>query len=195
MQAICFLFVSGAGQAHGAGAQGPPGGPGAYRFEHLTVNQGLSHSDAMAVALLHNRGQLREYYQRQLLLEPTQVSIPEAAKVFLEGAMKIVESHLDDSAFTVPLLVKEMGMSQSVFYRRIKGIAGQSVVEFIRDVRLKRAAQLLAGSQLRISEIAYRVGIDDSKYFREAFRKIYNMSPSEYARLHRPAARAAPADA
>ncbi len=140
---------------------------------------------AKALALLSNRGKLREYYQRQLLLEPTQVVIPDAEKQLLERAMRIVEANLDNPDFGVPVLVREMGMSQSVFYRRIKGITGQSVAEFIRDVRLKRAAQLLATSELRISEIASQVGFEDSKHFREAFRKIYSLSPSEYAKEHR----------
>ena len=76
-------------------------------------------------------------------------------------------------------------MSQSVFYRRMKGVTGKSASEFIRDVRLKRAAQLLAGSSYRISEIGYMAGMDDPKNFRKAFHRIYQMSPSSYARQHR----------
>ena len=78
-------------------------------------------------------------------------------------------------------------MSQSVFYRRIKSLTGQTVVEFIRDVRMKRAAQLLAHTQLRVSEVAFQVGIEDAKYFRQTFQKIFHVSPSEYAKQHRQA--------
>ena len=137
------------------------------------------------ITLLQNRDKMREYYQRQILLEPTEVTVPDADKAFLEKAMRIAEANLAEPEFNVQVLVREMGMSQSVFYRRLKGITGQSVIEFIRDVRMKRAAQLLAHTQLRISEIAYQVGIDDSKYFRKTFQKIYNMAPSEYAKQHR----------
>jgi AraC-like DNA-binding protein len=86
-----------------------------------------------------------------------------------------------------------MAMSQSVFYRRIKSITGQTAVEFIRDVRLKRAAQLLAQTTMRVSEIAFEVGIEDAKYFRKAFQKLYSLTPSDYARQHRAGAGAAPA--
>ncbi|MDJ1495252.1 two-component regulator propeller domain-containing protein [Cytophagaceae bacterium DM2B3-1] len=140
---------------------------------------------AKADAILRNRLKLRTYYQRQILLEPTEVVIPDEDKQFLEKAMKIVESRLSEQEFNVQILVQEMGMSQSVFYRRIKSITGQTVVEFIRDIRMKRAAQLLAHTTLRISEIAFEVGIEDNKYFRQSFQKIYNMTPSEYAKLHR----------
>ncbi|WP_022824503.1 hybrid sensor histidine kinase/response regulator transcription factor [Hymenobacter norwichensis] len=140
---------------------------------------------AKVAALLRNRRKLHEFYQRQILLEPTEIVVADADRQFLETAMSVVERHLDDSEFSVQVLVKEMAMSQSVFYRRIKSITGQTAVEFIRDVRMKRAAQLLANTQLRVSEVAFQVGIEDAKYFRKAFQKIYTLSPSEYAKQHR----------
>ena len=143
---------------------------------------------AKASALLRNRGKLREYYQRQLLLEPTEIVIADADRTFLEQAMRAVEQHLDDPAFGVQVLASDMCMSQSVLYRRVKQITGQTTVEFIRDVRMKRAAQLLTHSQLRISEIAFQVGVENVKYFRKTFQKIYGMAPSEYAKQHRPEA-------
>jgi AraC-like DNA-binding protein len=85
----------------------------------------------------------------------------------------------------VPLLVREMGMSPSAFYRQLKAITGQSVIGFTGDVRMKRAAQLLIDSSLRVSEITEQVGIDDLKYFRKTFQSVYTASPSEYARQHR----------
>jgi signal transduction histidine kinase/ligand-binding sensor domain-containing protein/CheY-like chemotaxis protein/AraC-like DNA-binding protein len=142
---------------------------------------------AKVAALLRNRRQLREYYQRQLLLEPTEVIIPDADRLFLEQAMRLVEAHLTDPALSVGVLADALCMTQSVLYRRLKSITGQTVVEFIRDVRMKRAAQLLAQSGLRISEVAFEVGVENVKYFRKTFQKIYGMAPSEYARQHRPA--------
>ncbi len=140
---------------------------------------------AKVTGLLQNRMKLREYYHRQILLEPGEVAIPDADKQFLEKAMQIVEGQLQEPDFNVQMLVQEMGMSQSVFYRRLKSITGQTVVEFIRDVRMKRAAQLLAGTNIRVSDVAYQVGIEDVKYFRKMFQKLYNVPPSEYARQFR----------
>ena len=153
---------------------------------------------AKATTLLRNRQKLHEYYQRHILLEPTEIVVADADRKFLESAMAVVEQHLVDPEFSVQVLVKEMAMSQSVFYRRIKGITGQTAVEFIRDVRMKRAAQLLAQTQMRVSEVAFEVGVEDAKYFRRMFQKIYNLSPSEYAKQHRhngAAATPAPEDA
>ncbi len=140
---------------------------------------------AKVTGLLQNRMKLREYYHRQILLEPGEVVIPDADKQFLEKAMQIVESQIQEPDFNVQMLVQEMGMSQSVFYRRLKSITGQTVVEFIRDVRMKRAAQLLASTNIRVSDVAYQVGIEDVKYFRKMFQKLYNVPPSEYAKQFR----------
>ena len=140
---------------------------------------------AKVATILRNRRKVNEFYQRQLLLEPNEIVIPEADKLFLEKAMKAVEDNLAEPEFNVQALLKEMGMSQSFFYRRIKSLTGQSAVEFIRDVRLKRAAQLLSASTLRVSEVAYQVGFQDLKHFRTIFQKNYGMPPSEYAKQHR----------
>ncbi|WP_234733883.1 hybrid sensor histidine kinase/response regulator transcription factor [Tellurirhabdus bombi] len=140
---------------------------------------------AKTMAMLQNRFKLRTYYQRQILLKPTEIVIPDEDKQILEKAMKVVENRLHEPAFSVQSLVQEMGMSQSAFYRRIKSITGQTVVEFIRDVRMKRAAQLLSSTTQRVSEIALQVGVEDIKHFRQSFQKTFNQSPSEYARQHR----------
>jgi signal transduction histidine kinase/ligand-binding sensor domain-containing protein/DNA-binding response OmpR family regulator len=158
-------------------------GMGADEYMSKPFNPALL--QAKAEALLRNRRKLHEFYQRQILLEPTEIVVADADREFLETAMAVVERNLDNSEFSVQVLVKEMAMSQSVFYRRIKGITGQTAVEFIRDVRMKRAAQLLAHTTMRVSEVAFEVGIEDAKYFRKAFQKIYVLSPSEYAKQHR----------
>ncbi|PAC27077.1 hypothetical protein BWI92_24480 [Flectobacillus sp. BAB-3569] len=138
--------------------------------------------NAKIASILQNRSQLRSYYQKQILLEPSLPDIPDETKALLEKAMAIVEANLTNQDFTVQTLVKDMGMSQSAIYRQIKSITGQSLVEFIRDIRLKRAAQLLSNGNLRVTEVAMLVGIEDMKYFRKMFQQTYNVSPSEYAK-------------
>lgn len=135
-------------------------------------------------SLLINRRKLREYFQRQILMEPTTSGIPDTDREFIRNAMEIVENNLINKQFGVQSLVSESGMSQSAYYRKLKNITGQSVVEFIRDVRLKRAAQLLVTGRFRVTEVMDMVGIEDYKYFRSAFQKLYNVSPSEYAKSH-----------
>jgi signal transduction histidine kinase/DNA-binding response OmpR family regulator/sugar lactone lactonase YvrE len=164
-------------------------GMGADEYMSKPFNPVLLH--AKADALLRNRRKLHEYYQRQVLLQPTELVVADADREFLEKAMGVVEQNLENADFGVPVLVKEMAMSQSVFYRRIKSITGQTAVEFIRDVRLRRAAQLLAQTTLRPAEIATKVGLEDPRYFRQTFQKLFGLSPTEYAKQHRATSEAA----
>jgi signal transduction histidine kinase/ligand-binding sensor domain-containing protein/DNA-binding response OmpR family regulator len=155
---------------------------GADEYMAKPFNQSILH--AKITSILQSRYLLKEYYHRQILLKPTEIVLPDAERQLLEKAMRIIEANLQDSDFNVPILVREMGMSQSAFYRQIKAITGQTLVEFITDVRMKRAAQLLSTGKLRISEVAVQVGMDDLNYFRKTFQKIFNLSPSDYAKQH-----------
>jgi signal transduction histidine kinase/ligand-binding sensor domain-containing protein/DNA-binding response OmpR family regulator len=131
---------------------------------------------------LENRKKAQEYFHKQILVEPSKAIIPDADKVFIETTMKIIEDNLTNEQFNVQVLVKESNMSQSAFYRKLKVLTGQSVIEFIKDVRLKRAAQLLATKQYRVAEVASMVGMEDLKNFRNSFQKLYGVSPSEYGK-------------
>jgi AraC-like DNA-binding protein len=83
------------------------------------------------------------------------------------------------------LQVEEMGkvvnMSRTTLYRKIKALTGQSVIEFIRGVRLKRAAQFLARNEYTVNEVAYMVGFSDVDYFRKCFKQEFGKTPKEYA--------------
>jgi signal transduction histidine kinase/ligand-binding sensor domain-containing protein/DNA-binding response OmpR family regulator len=135
-------------------------------------------------ALLQNRKKLRELFQRQLVTEPKETELEDADLNFLREAMSIIEDNLTNKQFGVQSLVQSSGMSQSAYYRKLKNLTGQSVVEFIRDVRMKKAAQLLTTGKFRITEVMEQVGIEDYKYFRTAFQKLYHVSPSEFAKNH-----------
>jgi AraC-like DNA-binding protein len=71
-------------------------------------------------------------------------------------------------------------MSQSALYRKLKALSGFTIAEFIRGIRLKKAAQLLRSQSYTISEIAYMVGFNDLKHFRNSFKEQYKVSPSDY---------------
>jgi signal transduction histidine kinase/ligand-binding sensor domain-containing protein/DNA-binding response OmpR family regulator len=139
---------------------------------------------ARANMLVGNREKLRQYYRQNLLLQPSEVAIPDADREFLEKAMQLVEANLTEPHFSAQWLFQEMGMSRSVFFRRIKGITGQSVIEFINDVRMKKAAQLLRTGSLRVAEVCELVGLEDPRYFRKAFQQLHGLTPSAYLKKH-----------
>jgi ligand-binding sensor domain-containing protein/signal transduction histidine kinase/CheY-like chemotaxis protein/AraC-like DNA-binding protein len=130
--------------------------------------------------LLISREAMREKYSKQVMLMPKKVDIESPDEKFLDKFMKIIEENMEDTDFNVSFVVDEIGMSQTVLYKKIKALTGLSIADFIKSVRLKRAAQLLGENKLRISEVAYRIGFNNRKYFSQEFRKQFGKSPSDY---------------
>ncbi|MFY0599841.1 MAG: response regulator [Cyclobacteriaceae bacterium] len=125
------------------------------------------------------KGQLLN--KNTLNIEPKNVKIPASDQDFLDKAIAIIQKNISNSEFFVDDLGREMGLSRMQLYRKLKALIGQSANEFIRFIRLKRAAQLLDQGTLNISEITYEVGFNDLKYFRDCFKKQYGVSPSDYS--------------
>lgn len=99
---------------------------------------------------------------------------------FLQRAIEILEQHISDPDFTARELAKNLGMSRAHLNRKLKGLTGQKTTEFIRFVRLKRAAELLRQKYGTVSEIAYESGFNHLSYFARCFKEQYGVAPSEY---------------
>ena len=98
----------------------------------------------------------------------------------VEKAIKYVEDNISRSELSVEELSSELGMSRVHLYKKLLQITGKTPIEFIRTIRLKRAAQLLRESQLYVSEIAYEVGFNNPKYFSKYFKDEFGVLPSAY---------------
>lgn len=112
--------------------------------------------------------------------EPQSIAITSLDEKLIERAVGYVEENMSRADLSVEELAAEMGMSRVHLYKRLKQITGKTPIEFIRLLRLKRAAQLLRESQLNISEIAYRCGFNNPKYFSRYFKDEFGVLPSVY---------------
>ena len=130
--------------------------------------------------LLSIREKLKEKYGRIVSLQPTHEALVDPDDRFLQRLMKILEDNIENSEFNVSSLVREIGMSRPVLFRKTKMLTGLSVIDLIRNVRLKKSLMLLKQKKLSISEIAFTVGFNDPKYFSKSFRSQYGKSPSQY---------------
>lgn len=93
----------------------------------------------------------------------------------------MIEEHIDNSEYNVEQLSADMGMSRMNLYRKLQAITGQTPTEFIRTIRLKRAAQLLQDGKLNVSEVADRVGFSSSSYFTKCFKEQFGVLPTQYS--------------
>ncbi len=131
--------------------------------------------------LLIMRNSLREKYSKELILKPSNISISSPDERFLHKAIKLVEKNIDDSDLDIEKFVTQIGVSRMQLYRKIAALTNMTVKEFINDIRLKRAAQLIRENKLTISEVSYSVGFNDISYFGKCFRKKFGMSATVYA--------------
>lgn len=107
-------------------------------------------------------------------------SLTTADERLIDHAMKYVEDNISRSDFSVEELSRHLGMSRVHLYKKLLAITGKTPIEFIRVIRLKRAAQLLCESRQNISEIAFKVGFNNPKYFSKYFKEEYGVLPSVY---------------
>ena len=99
---------------------------------------------------------------------------------FLEKLIGLIEQHIDDAEYNIDQFSSDCGMSQAQLYRKIKAITGFTPFEFIKYTRLKKASRMLQDKDVRVNEIAYKVGFKDPSHFAKSFRKQFGKSPSDY---------------
>jgi YesN/AraC family two-component response regulator len=117
-------------------------------------------------------------------LHPNDVIVNSRDEKFLLHALEIVEKHISDDNFRVKQFSSAIAMEASTLYKKMVALTNMSPGDFIRDIRMKRAAQLLKQNEIPISEIAYMVGFENPNYFSKVFKKYYKISPSDYISKH-----------
>ena len=131
--------------------------------------------------ILVQREQLEQSYRQRLMrLEPQKADEQVPGDAFLAKLLDVMDKQMDNNTLTVDDVVEEMNMGRTVFFNKLKSMTGLSPVEFIREMRIKRAAQLLEERKYNITEVTYMVGMNDSRYFAKCFKNTYGVTPSEY---------------
>ncbi|MCH5718893.1 DNA-binding response regulator [Niabella hibiscisoli] len=100
---------------------------------------------------------------------------------FLKEVLQIIESRLDEPEFNVAVLAQKVAMSVPVLYKKMKAVTNMSVNDFIKSVKLQKAAELLSNTNMAVYEVCYAVGFQDRKHFSTEFKKKFGSSPKQYA--------------
>ena len=133
--------------------------------------------------IIENRRRIQREFSMQTMEEtmqkPEKVSSPD--EEFLNRALSFVYKHIEDENYDRDGLAAEMGTSTSTLYNKLRSITGLNVSSFIRDIRMKEASRLAEENpNIRVSDLAYRVGFKDPRYFSTCFKKHFGMQPKEY---------------
>lgn len=140
---------------------------------------------ARVAGILKSKNSLQKYFYNEITLNPNTSKISAEYRDFLQECIRIVEKHITDPNFNIQVLAEEIGISRSTLFNKIKSISGRSSNSFIRFIRLRKAAEIFINTDNTISETMFMVGINDIKYFREQFHKLFLMNPSDYIRKYR----------
>ena len=135
--------------------------------------------------LLQNRKRIREQISKEAIINPQEISLTSQDSIFLSKLVSYIEEHIEEPELNIAQMASTMAMSHSNLYKKIKALTGMTVIGFVKDFRLKRAAQLLVQNQLNITEIAYMVGYSERRYFSDDFKKRFGQSPKEYMEKHK----------
>jgi len=136
--------------------------------------------------LLLRHEQLRQSYAGEVVEKrealPT-IMIDERNRQFVEQLDRLIMSNLTNPNLSVEMLAEKLHLGRTMFFRQVKTLTGETPADYIRRARMRRAAELLANTneeKLTVSEVSYRVGIDDPHYFIKLFRKQYGITPKKY---------------
>ena len=132
--------------------------------------------------LLEFRGAVEEIFKKRIHIEPGEVEAgpEETEEDFIRQAVEVLEKNIANADFSVDEWSRELGMSRTTLYKRILSATGSTPIGFIRNFRMKRAAQLLEKTRHNVAEVAYMVGFNNPKYFARYFKEVYGKLPSAY---------------
>ncbi|MCD4745549.1 MAG: tetratricopeptide repeat protein [Bacteroidales bacterium] len=135
--------------------------------------------------LSKQRQLLRERFSKEIKIQPKDITITSADEKFLNNLIAFIEKNIANPDLNVDSLLKEIYLSRAHLHRKLKALTNLSATEFIRNIRLKRAAQLLEQKHGSIAEVVYAVGFNNQSYFSKCFLKEFGVNPKEFITLHK----------
>lgn len=135
--------------------------------------------------LLSLNSLLKNTYSKHIQLETPDTEVESEDEKFLLKFSRYVEEHIENPNLSIEQLSKAMFVSRGTLYIKVLNLTGESPVEYVRSLKLKKALLLLQKNDMKISQIAYAVGFSNPNYFARAFKAKYNVSPSEYVALNK----------
>ncbi|WP_051287396.1 hybrid sensor histidine kinase/response regulator transcription factor [Algoriphagus mannitolivorans] len=130
--------------------------------------------------LLDTRSKIHQQFKITPELTPEILLNSPPDEKFIKDAISIVQINLENEGFVIQDLVRELGVSRTLLFEKFKSLLGQTPNEFIQTIRLKYAAELIKSNHYKISEVAYKVGYSDPKYFSKSFQKQFGVTPTEF---------------
>lgn len=130
--------------------------------------------------LFELREEAHHQFAQAVDIDPTRLTSNMEDQKIIERIQKAIDRNMDNTEYTVDLLARDIGMSRANLYKKMQMMLGITPNDFMRNVRLKRAAELLTKSNVPINQLSLMVGFQTPRYFSQCFRKMFGVTPSEY---------------
>lgn len=148
---------------------------------YITKPFSIEYLQSRVSNLITLRNKLREKYSHMLESSgDLKLELPNRENEFIERVKTIIEENMADSDFRIENIYKEIGMSRTHFFKKIKALTDKTANEFIKSVKMRHAAHMLIQPDVRINEVAWAVGFADPKYFTKVFKSFFGATPSEF---------------
>ena len=148
---------------------------------YLTKPFSMSSLLARIDNILRTREKLRERFMSQTEFTPSAQHYSDPDTVFMERAVKIVREHINDESYTRDDFAKDLCMSSSALYKKLRGLTGQNVTAFVTSIRMKEACRIMRQNpQIAIADLYCKVGYNSAAYFTKTFKKEFGMTPTEF---------------
>lgn len=148
--------------------------------DYITKPFDISILESKIKTIFNNRALFRKKYIEKSVSVNENNLLNDLNKNFMKKLVELVEANITNEEFNIDELAYEMAMSRSVFFKKVKSLTGQNPKDFIRDIKMNKAADLLRDQKYSVSEIAYLIGFPNAKYFSTAFKKYYGISPTTF---------------
>ena len=130
--------------------------------------------------IFKQRQKLKDHYAKGHQVEMLELVHSTKEKKFMDKVLTIINEHMENPDFDADFLCREIGMSKTNLYHKLKSITGRSIGDFIRSVRLNKAKEILVNEDVLINEVMFRVGIQTQSYFTRVFKNEFGITPSQF---------------
>lgn len=136
--------------------------------------------------LFEHQSKLKEYYAKNYFVESPELAANEQDNKFLQQFVDILDQYIDQPKLDVNYIARELGMSRSKLYLKIKALTDKSIIEFILNYKLRKAARIIIEEDIPMRQVMERIGIESQSYFTNAFKKEFGETPTTFAGKHKP---------
>jgi DNA-binding response OmpR family regulator len=155
-------------------------GIGAGADAYITKPFSMKYLVTRIIKLIEQREKLQQKFAAEPGMVKPIISFDYKDKVFLEKMHNVIEQNIDSTDLSENDIAHELGLGRTIFYQKTKGLTGYSPNEYIRIIRMKKAADMLSDPAFNVSEVSYKVGIGDAFYFSKCFKAQFGKTPTQW---------------